>query len=72
MESAAAQTRQLNYLSETLADALQEMEVAQANLKNYTLKNSSLAQENFITDTLKLDDFRVDKRKVKEISDLLL
>ena len=70
-ESAAAQTRQLNYLSETLADALQEMEVAQANLKNYTLKNSSLAQENFITDTLKLDDFRVDKRKVKEISDLL-
>ena len=70
-ESAAAQNRQLNYLSETLADALQEMEVAQANLKNYTLNNSSLAQENFITDTLKLDDFRVDKRKVKEISDLL-
>ena len=32
-ESIAAQELRLNYLSETLAKALQEMEVAQENLK---------------------------------------
>ena len=70
-ESSASQTLRLNYLSETLADALQEMEEAQKNLKNYALKNSALAQENFISDSLKLDQIRMEKRKVKEIADLL-
>ena len=40
-ESLAAQKLRLNYLSETLADALQEMEKAQKNLKNYALENSA-------------------------------
>ena len=35
-----------------LADALQDMEKAQENLKNYALKNSAMAQENFISGSL--------------------
>ena len=30
-----------------------------------------MAQENFISDSLKLDQIRMEQRKVKEISDLL-
>ena len=70
-ESNTAQRSQMNYLSETLADALQEMETAEENLKNYALENSALAQEIFITDSLKLDEMRMEKRKVSEISDVL-
>ncbi|MFL2765843.1 MAG: GumC family protein [Paracoccaceae bacterium] len=70
-ESTSAQDLRLNYLSETLADALQEMEEAQKNLKNYALKNSAMAQENFISDSLKLDQIRMEKRKVLEITNLL-
>ena len=70
-ESTSAQTLRLNYLSQTLADALQEMERAQKNLKNYALENSAMAQENFISDSLKLDQIRMEKRKVKDIADLL-
>ncbi len=70
-ESNTAQERRLNYLSETLADALQEMEEAQKNLKNYALKNSAMAQENFISDSLKLDKIRMERRKAQEIADLL-
>ena len=70
-DSKTAQDLRLTYLSETLADALQEMEDAQKNLKNYALENSALAQENFISDSLKLDQIRMEKRKVQEIADLL-
>ena len=70
-ESNASQALRLNYLSETLADALQDMEKAQENLKNYALENSAMAQENFISDSLKLDQIRMEQRKVKEILDLL-
>ena len=70
-ESTNAQKLRLNYLSETLADSLQEMESTQESLKNYTLKNSALAKENFISGSLKLDELRMEKRKVKEISNLL-
>ena len=70
-ESISAQDLRLSYLSETLADALQEMEKAQKNLKNYALENSAMAQENFISDSLKLDQIRMEKRKVAEIADLL-
>ena len=51
--------------------ALQEMEVAQQNLKEFALRNSALAQENFISDSLKLDEIRMEQRKVYEISELL-
>ena len=52
-ESKTAQDQKIAYLSETLADAVQEMETAQKNLKDYTLKNSVMAQENFISGSLK-------------------
>ena len=48
-DAKAAQSRRLSYLSETLADALQDMERAQEKLKDYNLENSALAQENFIS-----------------------
>ncbi len=70
-ESIAAQGLRLNYLSKTLADALQDMEKAQENLKNYTLKNSAVAQENFLSDSLKLDEFRMEKREAAEFATLL-
>ncbi len=70
-ESAASLALRLNYLSETLADALQEMEIAQKNLKNYALENSAMAEENFIADSLKLDEIRMEKRRVEEIAYLL-
>ena len=70
-ETNSSQTLRLNYLSEILANALQEMERAQVNLKNYALKNSAMAQENFISDSLKLDEIRMERRKVEEIAALL-
>ena len=70
-ESDASQALRLNYLSATLADALQDMERAQEKLKDYALENSAMAQENFISDSLKLDQIRMEQRKVKEIADLL-
>ena len=42
----------LSYLSETLADALQEMEIAQKNLKEYRLQNSAMAKENLYQEAL--------------------
>ena len=45
----------LSYLAETLTNALQDMEKAQQNIKNYTLENSAAAQENFIVGSLQLD-----------------
>ena len=70
-ESEDSLALRLNYLSETLADALQETEAAQKNLKNYALKNSAMAEENFISDSLKIDQMRMDKRRVEEIANLL-
>jgi len=70
-DSKTAQQIRLSYLSETLADALQEMEIAQQQLKEYALKNSALAQENFISGSLKLDEIRMERKKVSEISNLL-
>ena len=70
-ESTTAKNLRLTYLSETLADALQDMDKAQQNLKDYALKNSAMAQENFISGSLKLDEIRMEKRKVAEIANLL-
>ena len=70
-ESIASQQLRLSYLSKILADALQEMEEAQKNLKDYARKNSVQAQENFISDSLKLDQIRMEQRRVKEFADLL-
>ena len=47
------------------------MDIAQENLKNFALENSALAQENFISGSLKLNEIRMEQRKVQEIADLL-
>jgi uncharacterized protein involved in exopolysaccharide biosynthesis len=56
----------LTYLAETLADALQEMENAQNNLKSYALENSTAAKENFISGSLALDNLRMELRDANE------
>ena len=61
----------LSYLAETLADALQEMETAQNNLKNYALENSTAAQENFIVGSLELDSLRVELRETNGFINVL-
>ena len=64
-EEKSKETR-LAYLAETLADALEDMEVAQQNIKNYTLENSAAAQENFIVGSLQLDSLRLERREARE------
>ena len=61
----------LSYLAETLADALQDMETAQGNIKNYTLENSAAAQENFIVGSLQLDSLRIERREAGEFLSVL-
>ena len=56
----------LSYLAETLANALQDMEIAQQNIKNYTLENSAAAQENFLVGSLQLDALRLERRETEE------
>ena len=70
-ENNSAQELRLSYLSETLADALQDMEKAQRNLKKYALENSAMAQDNFMAGSLRLDEIRKERRKVEEFTDLL-
>ena len=66
-ESETSQKLRLAYLSETLADALQDMDKAQENLKNYALENSAMAQENFISDSLNLIKFVWKNEKLKKL-----
>ena len=64
-EEKSKETR-LSYLAETLANALDDMEVAQQNIKNYTLENSAAAQENFIVGSLQLDNLRLERSEAEE------
>ena len=61
----------LSYLAETLANALQDMETAQQNIKKYTLENSAAAQENFIVGSLQLDALRLERREAEEFLSVL-
>lgn len=70
-ENEEAKTLRLQYLSETLADALQEVELTQQRLKIYALENSSLAKENFISESLKLDNLRLEKKQTDEILEVV-
>ena len=53
-----SQDRQLKYLSTTLANTLNDLEVSQSNLKDFTLENSALPLENFAVRSLQLDALR--------------
>ena len=63
--------RRLTYLSETLADALQELENSQKAYKEYVLINSAAAQENFMSRSLTLDSLRIERREAQEILSVL-
>ena len=52
------QKEQLSYLSNTLAKALGELELAQSNLKEFALQNSALPLESFTAGSLNLDILR--------------
>ena len=68
-EDAMAETW-LSYLSETLADTTRND--CSKNLKEYALKNSAMARENFMSGSLKLDELRMERIEAKEISDVLV
>ena len=61
----------LNYLSETLADALQEMERTQERLKLYALENSTVADQNFVAGSLQLDRLRSEQQDALEFTTTL-
>ncbi|SMH42062.1 GNVR domain-containing protein [Maritimibacter sp. HL-12] len=57
-ETETRQTRELSYLSETLADTLREMESTQARLKNFAIENSTLSLEALGAGSVALDEIR--------------
>ena len=71
LEMEDASNQRLTYLSQTLADALQEMEAAQEELKNFALQNNSTAPETFLKGTIVLDLLRVELKEAKQISEVL-
>ena len=70
-EKKASSTRRLSYLSKTLADALQDMEESQKKLKNFALRNSTLAQESFFSGSLKLEELRNENKEAEEFSQII-
>ena len=61
------QDQQLSYLSNTLAKALNDLEVSQSNLKEFALENSALPLENFATGSLQLDALREQLSRTSEL-----
>ena len=61
----------LNYLSETLADALQEMELSQERLKQFALNNSTVADKSFVAGSLQLDRLRIEREDALEFTETL-
>ncbi len=53
-----SQDQHLSYLSNTLAEALDELEVSQADLKEFALENSALPLESFAAGSVKLGALR--------------
>ena len=61
----------LNYLSETLANAISDMDETARNVKNYAMKNSFVAEDNFINQSLKLDKMRTKLAEAKAFEKIL-
>ncbi|MDB9740083.1 Wzz/FepE/Etk N-terminal domain-containing protein [Amylibacter sp.] len=59
--------QQLSYLSNTLAKALNDLEVSQSNLKEFTLENSALPLESFAAESLQLDALREQFTRTSEL-----
>ncbi|MDC1348834.1 Wzz/FepE/Etk N-terminal domain-containing protein [Amylibacter sp.] len=63
------QDQQLSYLSNTLANALSDLEVSQSNLKKFALENSALPLESFAAGSLQLDSLREQLNRASELHD---
>jgi uncharacterized protein involved in exopolysaccharide biosynthesis len=63
----AEQDEQLSYLSETLAQALSDLETSQSKLKEFTMKNSALPLESFAAGSLQLELLREQLNRTTEL-----
>ena len=61
------QDQQLSYLSNTLANALSDLEVSQSKLKEFALENSALPLESFAAESLQLDALREQLKRTSEL-----
>ena len=61
------QQKQTAFFSQTLADALSDLELAQTKLKVFTLENSALPLELFTAGSLELDALREQYNKTNEL-----
>ncbi len=61
------QDEQVAYMSNTLAKALNDLEVSQSKLKTFAVKNSALPIENFTEESLKLDALRDQLNQTSEL-----
>ena len=61
------QDSQLAYLSNTLAGALSDLEIAQSSLKVFALESSALPLESFAAGSLQLDALRDQLRRTTEL-----
>jgi capsular polysaccharide biosynthesis protein len=64
-----AQNNQLYYLSNTLAKSLNDLEIAQSNLKVFALENSAMPLENFAVGSLQLDALREQFDRTTQLQD---
>lgn len=61
------QDQRLSYLSNTLAEALSDLEISQSNLKEFALKNSALPLESFAAGSLQLEALREQLSRTSEL-----
>jgi uncharacterized protein involved in exopolysaccharide biosynthesis len=66
------QDAQLSYLSNTLANALSDLEASQSSLKQFALENSALPLESFATRSLQLDGLREQLSRTTELYDAVV
>jgi len=66
------QDAQLSYLSNTLANALSDLEASQSSLKQFALENSALPLESFAARSLQLDGLREQLSRTTELYDAVV
>ena len=61
------QNSQINYLSQTVAKALRDVEDTQTKLSDFSLKNNALPLESYLAGTIQLDKLREEISKASEL-----
>jgi uncharacterized protein involved in exopolysaccharide biosynthesis len=61
------QDQRLTYLSNTLAKALNDLEVSQSNLKEFALENSAMPLKDFTVENMQLDALREKLSRTNEL-----